>query len=248
MMSTRPLGKSAAYSQLTGDRQAGVARVPLGAVEARDSRGRARRPALDRARLRREHELRGHVRRSGRRSVGDQEARSAVEDRARRLDGHLDDERQDVACPVVERRGVGAVVGHPPGGRRSHRTGRDAPAVDEVGIDLRRGSRLIRHEWCHRVGTARRGVGSHRPLCRRSRGQPRVRPPRAQSTWSASLGLLRQGAGLTPPLSLRAPGERRIPSGVGGQTPPWGRQSVLERLLREVCAPRSSPSSFPPRS
>ncbi len=42
----------------------------------------------------------------------------------------------------------------PPGGRRSHRTGRDAPAVHEVGIDLRRDSRLIRHEWCHRVGTA----------------------------------------------------------------------------------------------
>ena len=228
-------------------REALVDGAPLRAVEARHGRARARRPALDRAGLGGEDELRGHHRRA----VRDQELRAAVEDRAGRRARDLDDERpvrrrreRRPGC-VVERRGVGAVVGDPPGRRR---TLRHAPGVDEVRIGDRRDARLIRDERRHRVRAAaavlaRAGGSAGGREGNRECG-PRERDPSGALHWAS---LVEERAGPRT-LFLRAPGESRIAAVHGGETPPWGRQNGARATISWVCAPRSSPSSFPSRS
>ena len=115
-------------------------------------------------------------------------------------------------------------------GRR--RTGRDAPAVDEVRIDGRRDAGLIRDERLSRCRYRRRGDGSRRPPCRRCEGNrecgPRERDPPGALHWAS----LVEERALTPPLFLRAPGEQRIASRWGRNPPGVDRTPASDYFVR----------------
>jgi len=130
-------GVQAKVRAVAGEREALVDRA-VGRREL-DRRGRSAVPRRDAAILGRPQEAGG---RSGPaeqkivgRRIGRDAGRHALAGAARRRDDHRRRRRNRHAKPVVQRRGAGPVVRHPDGACRTHR---DAPAIHEVGIGMRR--------------------------------------------------------------------------------------------------------------
>jgi hypothetical protein len=90
----------------------------------------------------------------GRAGVGENEARSTVEDDSRRRVRDRDDERILAAMAVVEQRVAGIGRVDPPGTRRARR---ETPAVDEVRVHARGGNAAVGNQILAGIGVARLG-------------------------------------------------------------------------------------------
>jgi hypothetical protein len=108
------------------------------------------------------------------RSVADDEVRTTIENDSGRSALHLDNKRDQIAGPRVQRRDVRLVIGDPPGRARA---GHEAPGIDEIRIEVRGLPWNVGDQVCDRVrvflgGTPSDGRSSEEREDHRRRDQP----------------------------------------------------------------------------